>query len=61
MKKIIYGVGLYQVGTQVSRFAKSINNLAQEHKDSRLQETFGEGEWAVITGASEGIGKEYAL
>jgi len=61
MKKIIYGVGLYQVGTQVSRFVQSNINLAAEKKEERLQETFGKGEWAVITGASEGIGRDYAL
>jgi len=36
-------------------------NLAAENNDARLQETYGKGEWAVITGASEGIGREYAL
>lgn len=36
-------------------------NLSAENKEKRLQETFGKGEWAVITGASEGIGRDYAL
>ena len=45
----------------MSRFVQSNINLAAEKKEERLQETFGKGEWAVITGASEGIGREYAL
>ena len=36
-------------------------NLSAENKEKRLQETFGKGEWAVISGASEGIGRDYAL
>lgn len=29
--------------------------------DQRLQSKYGQGKWAVITGASEGIGREFAI
>lgn len=57
-KKIVYAVGLYQVGTSLYRFGYSRINLT---KDSHLEATYGKGEWAIVTGASEGIGREFAL
>lgn len=60
-RKTIYAVGLFQVGTQTYRFFKSYYNLYQNDNNVRLPALFGgKGEWALITGASEGIGEEYA-
>ena len=37
-------------------------NLEKGDTQKRLAHLFGgKGEWAVVTGASEGIGEEYAL
>ena len=42
--------------TLISTYNKSLKDTEQ-----RLPQLFGKGEWAVITGASEGIGEEYAM
>ena len=75
MRKVIYGAGLYQVGGQFYRFWKSYDNLTADDAANQLdalfqrkkmtttaflQGQYGKGEWALVTGASEGIGREYA-
>ena len=67
--KLIYGVGLYQIGINAYQGAISYYNgyLDSRSRKERLS-VFRDGaqapdglEWAIITGASEGIGREYAL
>lgn len=66
IKKAIYAVGFYQVGKQIYRAANTYFNI--EKDPTSLKErlsVYRDGEegtkWAVITGASEGIGASYAL
>ncbi len=66
LKKVIYAVGFYQVGMQIYRGADTYCNIKKD--ETTLKErlsVYRDGEegtkWAVITGASEGIGASYAL
>ena len=64
LTQFVYLIGGYKVGTQLYDFGKSVYNL--DHNNipvkQRLNNKYGtEGEWALITGASEGIGRSYAL
>ena len=65
--QFVYLVGAYQLGTQFYCLGKSYYNLNQDETGQftikqNLNEKFGtENEWAVVTGASEGIGRTYAL
>ena len=62
--KIVYLVGAYKVGTHLFDYGRTIFNTdyAAAPLKKRLNDKYGkEGEWALITGASEGIGKQYAL
>ncbi len=44
------------------RLGQSYYNLKTEDNAGRLAHLFGgPNEWALVTGASEGIGEEYAL
>ena len=65
LSKICYLVGAYKVVTSLAYTAKTLYNGDHEERNSlkqRLNAKYGaEDEWAVITGASEGIGKSYAL
>ena len=36
-------------------------SMTEMGNDARLRKTYGDGKWAIVTGASEGIGKEFAL
>ena len=54
--KSIFAVGLYQIGSHTYRCLKSIYDLKLDD-NHRMQHQFGKGEWALITGASEGIGE----
>ncbi len=62
--QVVYLVGAYKVGTQLLDFGRTVFNTdyAGSPLKQRLNAKYGkEGEWALITGASDGIGKEYAL
>ena len=66
--KFVYGVGLYQIGTQIYHSARSYYNahLDETPIKDRLaifrDPASGDGkEWALITGSSDGIGRVYAL
>jgi short-subunit dehydrogenase len=60
IKSLVYWLGAYQVGKGFYHLAEHYYNSEQEDKHSRLPNLYGNGEWALITGASEGIGAEYA-
>ena len=56
----MYLVGAYKVGTQLYDFGRTVYNTDHDGTPlkKRLNDKYGkEGEWALITGASEGIGK----
>ena len=62
----MYLVGGYQVGCQLFNFARTVYNT--DYHDvplkQRLNDLYGGAKgdrWALVTGASEGIGREYAL
>ena len=64
--QFVYLVGGYQVGSQIFNFARTVYNT--DYQDvplkQRLNDLYGGANgdrWALITGASEGIGREYAL
>lgn len=62
--QFVYLVGVYQVWSQLSPLCHSWFNISGDEKPlkMRLNDRYGgEGEWAVVTGASEGIGRSYAL
>lgn len=58
----MYGVGAYQVGVPLYSVLKSYYNEFYHEKSlkERLNENYGKEGWALVTGASEGIGREYA-
>lgn len=60
IKSLVYWLGAYQVGKGFYHLANHYYNSEQEDKHLRLASLYGQGEWALITGASEGIGAEYA-
>ena len=55
LRKTIYGVGLYQVGTSSYELLKDQYWVRQPYQQ------VPKGTTALITGASEGIGAAYAL
>lgn len=62
--QFVYLVGGYQILSQVVPMCTTIYNTL--YNETPLKERLntrygGEGEWALITGSSEGIGKSYAL
>ena len=62
--QFIYLLGAYKIGTHVYEFGKTYQNSKLEdfQLKKQLNEKYGEGgQWALVTGASEGIGKSYAL
>lgn len=62
--QFVYLVGGYQICTRLWSTARSWYNLdfCDVPLEQRLRDLYGgDGEWALITGASEGIGKQYAL
>ena len=64
--KYIYAVGLYQVGSQIYQAANSWYNIYEDKKPLKdrlsIYRDGDEGtQWAIVTGASEGIGAAYAL
>lgn len=66
LSRIIYAVGFYKLGMPIATYATQYYNHhhreEQENRsnDERLRKTYG-GQWAVVTGASEGIGKAFAV
>jgi len=62
--QFIYLVGGYKIGSQLFPFLTTVYNTTVDEipLKKRLNDRYGgEGEWALITGASEGIGRSYAL
>ena len=66
--KYVYAVGFYQVGSAMYQSAMSYYNSNQDERPMkerlavfRNQAAPDGSEWAIITGASEGIGRSYAL
>ena len=67
--KLIYGVGLYQIATNLYQGAVSYYNGYEDKRPRKERlSVFRDGvqapdgqEWAIVTGASEGIGREYAF
>ena len=62
--QFVYLVGGYQVGNLMLNFGRTLYNTEYEQISlkTRLNSSYGsEGEWAIVTGASEGIGKAYAM
>jgi len=62
--QFIYLVGGYKIGSQLFPFLTTLYNTTVDEipLKKRLNDRYGgEGEWALITGASEGIGRSYAL
>lgn len=62
--QIIYLVGGWQIGTHIYQFMRTCYNTEYHGTPlkQRLNEKYGgEGQWALITGSSEGIGRSYAL
>ncbi len=60
LSQLVYLVGAYKVGTQLYDFGRTVYNTDYDATPlkKRLNDKYGkEGEWALITGASEGIGK----
>ena len=66
LRRIIYATGFYTLGRPIGEYAMHrYNNYWREEQDGvsnekRLRQTY-KGKWAVVTGASEGIGKAYAM
>ena len=65
MKKYICAFGFYKLGSVAYNTGASYYNqfqLKPEYKD-RIRNTYNSSgkQWAVVTGASEGIGRCYAL
>ena len=63
-KRFIYAVGLYQCGVPTYGLLKSYYNAHLEDIDlkTKLNSRYGGSDkWALVTGASEGIGREYAV
>lgn len=64
--QFIYAVGLYKVGFELYQTGLSYWNIYGNEAYSlqdRIRGSYGgnNSEWAIVTGASEGIGKSYAL
>ena len=64
--QFVYLVGGFQVGRQMLNFARTVYNTDYHDVSlkQRLNDLYGGANgdrWALITGASEGIGREYAL
>ena len=64
LPKYVYAVGLYKIGFELYQTGLAYWNT--QANEQPLQERFSifggdNGEWAVVTGASEGIGKNYAI
>ncbi|KAI9714647.1 MAG: hypothetical protein M1812_006312 [Candelaria pacifica] len=59
-QQIFYVIGLGLVFAKVGSFLRLILSLFVLSGNS-LRKYGGKGSWAVVTGASDGIGKEYAL
>ena len=64
--QFVYLVGGYKVGSAIFGYALSAYNT--DYSDvplkQRLNDLYGGGngdQWALVTGASEGIGRSYAL
>ena len=63
-KMIVYAVGLYQCGIPFYNLLRSYYNQSLENRSlkEKLNTRYGgEGPWALITGATEGIGRAYAI
>ena len=63
-KIIVYAVGLYQCGIPVYNILRSYYNQSLENRSlkEKLNTRYGgKRSWALITGASEGIGRAYAI
>ena len=64
--RLVYLIGAYKIGIPLSEFTLHYYNMFhREELESktvyqRLRESY-KGDWAVVTGASEGIGRAYAL
>ena len=63
-RRLIYLTGLYQCSVPAYCLLKSIYNQKADETPikQRLNQRYGGlGQWALVTGASEGIGKAYAV
>ena len=60
LKRFIYAVGFYKVGTL---FGVPLYHLYHYYSGEQIdfKQEFGNNSWAVITGATDGIGKALAF
>ena len=63
-KRFVYAVGFYQCGVPFYGLLKAYYNQSMHEvplKERLNQRYGGDSQWALVTGASEGIGRAYAI
>ena len=58
-RKLIYLVGMYTIGAELydMGYASVVHNSREELD---FKERYGEGTWAVVSGASNNLGQEFS-